>query len=521
MPFSLNTWLVLIGALGLWLGFPNVVYHVPVLVLLYPLSLFLLGARAKNKTDALRKGWIVGLLGSSAALYWLAIPIHNVGGLPWPLAIPCAWAIGAYVGFYGGVFSLSSYILKQRLSSGACCVALACIWYGLEFLRGIIFTGFPWLQISTAFVPWPIMLQAASIVGGCALSAIYVCATLLVIEGLTKHQIKQRLSLALTGIGLIGLVSGFGFYTIQQNPFMTTPYDDSVNFIMAEGNIDQNIKWEPHTQASSLELYKNLTLAAIEDLPKKQAHSTIIIWPETAMPFYLGLHPTLTTNLAQFVRDIQLPLIVGSPGMIRYSKEKREIFNRAYLLSPQGKITSFYDKVHLVPFGEYVPSWLLINFLEPLLQGIGNFTPGRQSKPLIYDELALGILICYESIFANIARARVADGANILVNISNDGWFGDSAAPEQHLQLGIARAMEQGRWLVRSTNTGISAIVDNFGRFILKGEQFKAQSLSGFAKPLSKNSIYFHLGPWLPYAVGFVFALAFILGRQRNYITKR
>ncbi len=515
MPYFSYFFWFSIGVLGLWLGFPNVLYHIPLLVLLYPLSLYIVGSYADNKLDALRKGWIIGLFGSWAALYWLSIPIHNVGKLPWPLAIPCALAIGAYVGLYAGIFSLVSYITKIHIPKDilARCLALACVWYFLELLRGIVLTGFPWLQISSAFVPWSFMIQAVSLIGSHALSALYVLAALCIIEAILNKNL--RFSIFASVCIIIPIC--YGLYTLQQNPIQVKSSDD-FSFIMAEANIDQNIKWEISSQQLSLDTYKNLTTNALELWRKQNPEQSkaMVIWPETAMPFYLEQHRLFTPELKQFVKDMQLPLLVGAPGAIVYSKQKREIFNRAYLLDQQGQINRFYDKIHLVPFGEYVPSWLLINFLEPLLQGIGNFTPGKQSKPLVYDQLALGMLICYESVFSHIARQRVSDGANILVNISNDGWFGDSSAPEQHLQLGILRAVEQGRWLVRSTNTGISAIVDEFGRFVLKGGQFKAQSYVGYAKTKLKTTIFYHLSPWLHYIMMGIFLCALYLGKKRS-----
>ncbi len=514
MPKQIYFFWLLLGTLGIWLGFPNTLYHVPALVLLFPLSLYIIGVQASSKTEALRKGWLLGLLGSSAALYWLAIPIHNVGMLPWPLAIPCALAIGAYVGFYAGIFSLLVLILRQHIVHNfALCIALACIWYILEFLRGILLTGFPWLQISSAFVPWPVMVQAVSIIGSYALSALYVLAALC----FASAMLYKKINLALAGAICIIIPVVFGLITLQANPMQEHNENKDYAFIMAEGNIDQNIKWEPKSQQSSLDIYENLTYNAVELWRKNNpnAKNAIILWPETAMPFYLEHHPKLTPELMQFIKNMQLPLLVGAPGIIVYSKEKREVYNRAYLLDAQGRISSFYDKMHLVPFGEYVPPWLLVNFLEPLLQGIGNFTQGKQSKPLKYNELALGMLICYEGVFPHLARQRVMQGANVLVNISNDGWFGNSSAPEQHLQLSMLRAIEQGRFLVRSTNTGISAIVDNFGRFVLKGGQFKAQSYTGYAQLKSHNTVFFYLYPWISPIILIVLLAALFMGKRR------
>ncbi len=514
MPKQIYIFWLILGVLGIWLGFPNAIYHVPALVLLFPLSLYIIGSKAINKLDALRRGWLLGLIGSSAALYWLAIPIHNVGKLPWPLAIPCALAIGAYVGLYAGIFSLASFVLKKYTPHALTrCMALACIWYLLEFIRGIMLTGFPWLQISSAFVPWPVMVQAASLVGSYALSSLYVFAVLCLTEAINY----KKANLAIVGSICIIMLICFGFYTLYSNPPQAQDSTKDYAFIMAEGNIDQNIKWEAKSQQASLDIYKNLTYNAVE-LWRKQnpnAQKAIMLWPETAMPFYLEHHKRLTPDLMQFVKNMQLPLLVGAPGIIVYDEHRREVYNRAYLLSGQGRISSFYDKMHLVPFGEYVPSWLLINFLEPLLQGIGNFTQGKKSEPLVYDELALGMLICYESVFPHIARQRIAQGANILVNISNDGWFGDSSAPEQHLQLAMLRAIEQGRYLVRSTNTGISAIVDNYGRFVFKGEQFKAQSYVGYAQTKNQHTVFFNIYPWLTPCILGLLLLALFIGKRQ------
>lgn len=136
-----------------------------------------------------------------------------------------------------------------------------------------------------------------------------------------------------------------------------------------------------------------------------------------------------------------------------------------------------YDKEHLVPFGEYLPSWLNWGFLEALLQGVGVYETGTAVAPLRYENLALGMLICYEGIFPWLAQARVADGANILVDISNDGWFEDTPASRQHLYLTVLRALEQNRWILRGTNTGISVVVDPRGRLTARGGQFRAESL--------------------------------------------
>ena len=154
--------------------------------------------------------------------------------------------------------------------------------------------------------------------------------------------------------------------------------------------------------------------------------------------------------------------------------------------------------MHLVPFGEYVPSWLDWDFLAALLQEVGTYTPGKSAEPLRNGRLALGMLICYEGVFPWLAQERVAKGANILVDISNDGWFGATPAPRQHLYLTALRAIEQRRWILRGTNTGISAVIDHRGRPVVSGGQFRQQWLWGRARLMDGVSLYHRLAPLIP-----------------------
>lgn len=490
------------GAAGLWLGFPNAFVHAPLLALLYPAALCLLGLRARNRSAALRQGWLAGLAGASAALYWLALPVHDVAGLPWPLAVPCAMAVGAYVGLYGGLYALCAHALRRRppLAAG---LALGILWYLLEFLRGSLFTGFPWLTLAAAFAPWPFMIQAAEVCGAYALGGILAAAACLAVMPMAAHAPGARRAAPLAGILLLVCVAGFGLWRMTPLQPLAPGKDGAFGVVMAEGNIDQNQKWDPVWQQSTVSLYENLSRAGLARYRERYplAPPPLLVWPETAMPFYLRTHPVFGPRVRDFARRENAPLLAGAPGVVENSRNSFLLFNRAYLVKPDGTIEGWYDKMHLVPFGEYLPPLLAFDFLKPLLQGVGDFTPGRTAAPLrVNDNLALGLLICYESIFPELSRRRVADGANVLVNISNDGWFGDSAAPEQHLQLAVLRAVEQRRWLVRGTNTGISAIVDDKGRLRLRGAQFRPQSLEGVALPLEARSVFYYVEPWLPYA---------------------
>jgi apolipoprotein N-acyltransferase len=207
------------------------------------------------------------------------------------------------------------------------------------------------------------------------------------------------------------------------------------------------------------------------------------------MPFYIQEKNQLTYKLLKFVKQKNIILITGAPA---YKLKGKNInwYNRAYLLA-DGKIVCYYDKIHLVPFGEYIPLANLFPFLTKLVEGPGDFFPGNWLYPLKIKDLAIGTLICYEITFPDLVTQMILNKGELLVNISNDAWFGDTSAPDQHLHLALLRAVEQGRYLVRCTNTGISAIIDPHGRIISQTRLFADAFLSGEIKLLTKTT-FFH-----------------------------
>ncbi|MGE9986315.1 apolipoprotein N-acyltransferase [Desulfovibrio sp. SGI.169] len=499
----------LAGALALWLGFPNDLLSLPPLALLWPVALVMLGLRAPDRMAALRRGWLVSLAGGAAALYWLALPVHNVGGLPWLLAVPCALFIAACLASAGGLFSLAAHVLRARPPLPLA-LLLALLWYLLEACYALAL-GFPWLPLAGALAVWPPLVQAADTLGAYALGGCWLLAALLCLFSLplaspsgppaTRRFFPRRLA---AGLGLAALLLGYGAWRLHAHPFEASPAGaDSMAVLFVEGNVDQNQKWLPAFQRQTVDLYLNLTRAGLAarpaaDAAARQDAGALIVWPETALPFFFETRP----SLAKLVRDMALtarsPLLFGAPGVERRPGQAEPlIFNRAFLLGPDGETVGHYDKEHLVPFGEYLPEWLNWGFLQALLQGVGVYEKGAATAPLRHGNLALGMLICYEGIFPWLAQARTADGANILADISNDGWFGNSPAARQHLYLTALRALEQNRWILRGTNTGISAVVDSRGRVTARGDQFQTGTLWARAGLTTAASAYHRLAPWL------------------------
>jgi apolipoprotein N-acyltransferase len=494
------------GAFFLWMGFPNDALSLPPLVLLYPVALACLGLRAPDRMAAFRYGWLTGIAGGTAALYWLALPVHDVGGLVWPLAVPCAVFIAACLACLSGLFSLAAHALRGWTTFLSAVIS-GIFWYLLEETSALVL-GFPWLSLSGALAAWPVMIQAADLVGAYMLSGLWVTAALLCF--LPETPPRRRL----VGVALAALLTVYGVFQLRNHPFTPNPTgENSFAALFVEGNIDQNKKWTPALQRKTVEAYIGLTQKALAVNPDEKI---LIVWPETAMPFFFDT----STQYAPLIRNLaaqnKKALLFGAPGLKKNPGGQDTVFNRAFLLGDNGATLGYYDKEHLVPFGEYLPEWLKLDFLSALLQGVGTYEAGTQTRPLRYGSLALGMLICYEGIFPELAQGRVDDGANILADISNDNWFGRTPAARQHLYLTALRAVEQNRWLLRGTNSGITAIIDPRGRLTLRGDQFVETTRLGRAEYLQGRSLYHRIAPRLLPATIPACLLLLLYGRRRK-----
>lgn len=503
--------LPLAAAVCIWLGFahplPLLPDALPPLALLAPVLLALMGLRAGHAGQAFRRGWLAAWGGHLAALYWLCLPIHQVGGLPWWLAIPCAAFVAACLSSAGGIFAWAAYLLRRRTPL-VLALALGLCWYLLEWGYAVT-AGFPWLPLSGALAAWPLLIQPADVLGGYLLGGLWVFLLLLLF--MVPHGRRYPLLSLLLMLACLG----YGYWRLGREPLDPLPEgSDSFAVLFAEGNIDQNQKWLPAFQRGTVQTYLRLTEQMLAEHPGEHP---LIVWPETALPFNLMAANPHTPRIRELAARAQSPLLTGAPGF-EGSREAMRVYNRAYLIGPDGSLAGYYDKEHLVPFGEYVPDWLQWNFLEGLLQQVGVYTPGTRLAPLSSSGLELGMLICYEGIFPWLAQQRVRDGANVLVDISNDGWFGLSPAGLQHLRLTAVRAVEQNRWILRGTNTGISAIIDARGRIVLRGGQFEEAAHWGRARVLTETTPYHRIARWLPAGAALLLLSLIFFGPVRRNV---
>lgn len=474
----------LAAALGALLGMANPYLHFPPAILALPAGLLALAMDAPTGRLAFKRCWLAASLGCLGCLAWVYWPVHHFGGVHWLLALPVPVLLAMAMAVYFGLFGLLAHHAMQRLTPLVALPLLAAAWGGMELGMGTLLSGFPWVVLSGAFGPWPMMLQAAAYVGSLGLSVLLALAGM----GIAASR-RTMLAPVLSAFVLSALVAlGWG----RMQGFQDTGPQHTV--AIAQGNIDQSVKWDPSYQKSTVETYVALSRRAAEHTPE------LVVWPETSMPYYFQDETPLREPVLRFVEESGIPVLLGSPGYRMQaavgSGNGYELFNRAFLVAKgqasangRASIVGQYDKEHLVPFGEYMPlpSWLP---MEKLVSGVGDFIPGRDQKPMEIGEMDLGVLVCYEAIFPEQAQERVRQGANLLVNISNDAWFGATSAPLQHLYLTALRAVEQGRWIVRSTNTGISAYIDPLGRIQLAGPQFEALSAAAVVRSRTETTLY-------------------------------
>ncbi|WP_051554277.1 apolipoprotein N-acyltransferase [Desulfobulbus elongatus] len=434
---------------------------------LAPLLLFIYHARPGRSLVA---GFLFGLVYHLALLYWILIVLGRYGGLPLGLALPALVLLASYMACFPAVCCcvLSLIAGRHRQRSMAALVWTAPVaWVGFEFLRSVLFTGFPWMDLGYGLFGQPVLIQAADLGGHHLLTFALVLCNGLAAAGLDRcrrDSAQRDLQARWPLLAAVAILLGIGGYSAvrQQTLAAALPRAHQARVAVVQGNIDQAIKWSSATRAATVDAYLRLSQRTVQE-----EGAELVVWPETALPFYPQRDP-LINRVVDFATANTTWLLTGAP---LYTVDSREdgtervrYWNGALLLGPGGRVDGTYAKQHLVPFGEYVPLRRLLPFLQPLVVNIDDFSAGTEKEPLVLGAMRLGMLICYESIFPDIARESVDRGANLLVNITNDAWYGRSSAPHQSMAMAVLRAVENRRALVRAANTGISGFVDPLGR---------------------------------------------------------
>lgn len=430
---------------------------------LYPLAVLSLAIlfwlwRDSSPARAAGVGGCFGLGMFVHGVSWVQLSIHQFG---LPLYTFSVSVTSLFIVILTGYPALAGYFVQRipaRSAAYRSVLAMPGVWVLSEYLRSELFSGFPWLLVGYSQTDsW--LAGYAPVLGAYGISL--VVASLAALLGLC-FQPYTRIKAVLAIAALIG--GGYGLNDVDW-----TRKTDQIEVALVQGAVPQAIKWQPEFRAQTLELYEALS----------SAHwgKSIVVWPETAVPAFPDEIPDILAHLKARAETAATALLVGVPTGDRHLGP---YFNSVVLLNDS---THQYAKHHLVPYGEYLPldRWVrpLLNFLAIPMS---NFSPGAaRQTPIAYRNMRIGVSICYEDAYA-YEVAKPLPQANILVNVSDDSWFGDSIAPHQHLQIARMRARETGRYLLRATNTGISAIIDPSGRVRARSPQFESAVVAGSAE---------------------------------------
>ncbi len=461
-----------------------------------PLLWFL---RTKKDGTCFFCGFLTGVLFFYGLLYWLSGTMVRFGGLPVIFSYLFLFLLCIYLGLYVGVFSVLVRYFTQKLCVPFC-IIVPIVWTTLEFIRSRFLTGFPWGIIGYSQAKISLIIQIADLTGvyGISFLILFVNAALtdiIILYTGSRLERKRIIAIAKEGLAIalvLGLIVLYGYIRLNSLQQFMLHQEDVLKISILQGNIPQDIKRDITKNYEVLEIY-----GIMSSQTSKEANQ-LIIWPETACTEPVSLNRGHIFHLlSELAKRINSHLLLGCP---RYNIEGMGIFNSAFLFSPTGNLKGFYDKIHLVPFGEYFP----INWVGERLVNLDSYSSGSDFAIFEVNKVPFSVIICFEAIFPHLCRSFIKKGSRFLINLTNDAWFGKTAAPYQHFDMACLRAVENRVWFARVANSGVSAIVNPLGRIVKKGGIFERLILEGEINAIRIRSIYVTLGDLFANACVFI-----------------
>jgi apolipoprotein N-acyltransferase len=488
------------------LSFPRYGHGAVAWVALLPL---LLALRQGGPARAFRLGYLTGFVAALGLLYWTALVVIQYGGLAWPLASLVMVLLCLAVALFAGVFAWLVALWLARLGPPALLLA-PLAWVATEMLRAHTLYRFAWCLLGYSQQPHLPFVQIAAFTAVYGVSFLVASPAAAIAYASCAPGVRARRAALLGCAALVGLVWLHGTRTLSR----PAEGADSLRVALVQGNIRQDEKWDPRLARANIDAHVDLTHAAAE------RGARLVVWPESAVPFLFDEAPELARSLAELARSRGVYLLFGNDD----SEERggtRSIWVGAKLLAPDGELRSRYRKMRLVPFGEYVPLQPLLTLggrvTARLVRAVGEFVPGTEFAVGEVDGHGVSVFICYEAIFPDQVRQFRARGAELLVNVTNDAWYGRTSAPYQHFAMAAFRAVENGVWLVRAANTGISAVVDPRGRVVESTPLFERTVVVRDVPLLGGGTFYSRHGDvfgWSCLALASVLTLAGFVGRS-------
>ena len=431
---------------------------------------------------AIGLGVTAGIFYFAGTLYWIVATMRTFGGLATPVAVLVCLLLVLFLSLYVALFAWVMSVAFRRYGAPAVWLA-PFVWVASEYLRSWLGGGFPWVLLGYSQATILPIAQIASIGGVFLLS--FVVA--LVSAAAAWPAISRRKDRWLTSAAAITAVIAMGVWgALRVREGSLTREGDTLRVGLVQGNIAQADKWNPSLALPIFGRYLEMSREALG------AGAQVVIWPESSTPFFLEENPPLAAEIRRLAMQSQTPFVVGS-DQIERAQENR-FYNSAFLIGADGQTRAVYRKMHLVPFGEYVPLRQLLPFVGPLVEAVTDFSPGLEPVLLPIGGRRLSVAICYEVVYPWLIRSFVLGGSELLVTITNDAWYGTTSAAYQHWEQASLRAVEQGRYLVRAANTGISGIVDPYGRVVASTPLFATEIVTGEVRWSTRRTFYATMG---------------------------
>lgn len=487
---------ILLSAAAYCLAFPPWGVSAIAWVALVP---FLLALRGLSSWRAAGAGFLWGTATLSGIGYWVPGALSYYWEQPYWFGFAFALGIAVvFMGSYFTAFGLSYARLAARYDDAALALVTATTYVTCELARAHLMTGHPWLLLGYALVPHPLLAQGADLGGVYLLSFVTALTNACVAEAL-----GGRVRMLAMAAATLAVVSAYGTFRLRA----PLPAEPQVPVMVVQGNVDLGFQWREELFGQGLERYLELTLAGAA-----RSHPQLIVWPESAVTFFLDEEPLYVAAIADVLARTGADLVVGGP---RREGTPSRFYNAAFYVRSDGTLASHYDKVRLLPFAEYFPL-RTIELLRRKFERVQHFT-AADSPRMLHTRLGdVATVICFEAIFPEVVREQTAAGASLLVNLSNDGWFGPTAGSDQHLAMVALRAVESRLWVVRSTTTGVSAIVDPWGRIVTRAPLFTATTLDARVVPMRVTTVYERVGDAFAWACVAVTVVALLRGRRRT-----
>jgi apolipoprotein N-acyltransferase len=521
LPFSI------IGPVPFWRTFFSWIAFVPLFYAVLSKSNL---AHPKAVLRSTLAAYVMGFLWFTGNCYWIYQTMLYFGGLP-PLTsagILVAYSLAQALYFAALGFLLSATAKASR-GPGFALLAAPFFWVGLELLSSHLFKV-PWDLLGYSQIDNFLLTSMAPYTGVYGITFVLVAGNALLTWGIVAERVKHRSVIVISGLVTVVVLQNGDHFAPPPAPAPATAV-----LLQQNLNVNQDNSWPGSEYDQHLSQFTKLStrtcgpyLAGVlelnaypvtPDCPVPPAVADVIVWPESPAPF-VDKDPRLLSSLRSLALSMRAPAIVGVTSLDPNSG-RSDMYNSALFIGADGALSGRYDKIHLVPWGEYIPYKEFFSFAKNLTQEAGDMTHGWRRVVFSSDGRRFGVFICYEEIFGDEIRLFVKRGAEVLVNISNDGWYGDTCAPWQTLNMSRMRAVENRRWLLRDTNTGITTIIDPYGRLTASVPRHILTSLAGKYGYRSDMTFYTLHGDVFAYLCGIISLCVIVLAIGKRKYAER